>query len=61
MRAMQPYEQGCACFRLCSEYDARAFHLRLPVVTTRESPWYHYLSFGLPADACAFASQPVQL
>ena len=45
MRAMQPYEQGCACFRLCSEYDARAFHLRLPVVTTRESPWYHYLSF----------------
>ena len=33
----------CTCFRLCSEADARSFHLRLPVVRSRASPWHAYL------------------
>ena len=34
----------CSCFRLCSETDARSFHLRLPpLLQTQSSPWYSYL------------------
>ena len=35
----------CACFRLCSEKDARSFHLRVPTVSSRKSPWYSYLQW----------------
>ena len=38
---------SCSCFRLCSERDARSFHLRLPVVTSRASPWHAYVSAAI--------------
>ena len=33
----------CSCFSLCSEQDARSFHLRLPSVVATSSPWFTYL------------------
>jgi hypothetical protein len=35
--------EGCACFSLCHPDEVRAFFIRLPVVTTEDSPWYDYL------------------
>ena len=43
--ASPPHRPGCSCFRLCSERDARAFHLRLPSVENHASPWYAYLQW----------------
>lgn len=54
---------NCTCFRFCNETDVRSFHLRLPRVTSRPSPWHAYLStvYGkgaahkaLPIDLTSF-------
>lgn len=52
---------GCFCFSLCSEYDARSFHLRLPsIINTNSSPWFTYLEAvyneppALPVTLAAF-------
>ena len=58
-----PTHPGCSCFRLCSESDARSFHLRLPTVTAAaapSSPWSAYLQWvyrtpvALPIDLRRF-------
>ena len=55
-----PSHPGCSCFRLCSESDARSFHLRLPKIKTVASPWTRYLnwvyggSVSLPVDLRRF-------
>ena len=58
---MQATLHSCSCFKLCSEKDLRSFHLRLPKVTSRESPWFSYLSWvykdgriPLPVDLSTF-------
>jgi len=38
-----PPSASCSCFSLCSEADARRFHLRLPVAESAASPWAAYL------------------
>ena len=43
--ALASIAPNCSCFRLCSEEAARSFHLRLPLVTSRSSPWYPYLAW----------------
>ena len=56
-----PHRPHCFCFRLCSEIDARSFHLRLPTVSSLDSPWAAYLqwvygdtSLPLPIDLQQF-------
>ena len=50
-----PTPPGCSCFRLCSEGDARSFHLRLPTLVdgaaARPSPWMPYLRWVYGAGA----------
>ena len=42
----------CACFNLCNARSAAYFHLRLPIIHSRDdaSPWYDYLRFVYSSD-----------
>jgi hypothetical protein len=35
----------CECFSLCNNHSAVAFHLRLPIVQDKASPWHAYLDY----------------
>lgn len=41
---------SCSCFSLCNILDMSAFQLRLPIVRSKASPWYTYLTHVYSSD-----------
>jgi hypothetical protein len=35
---------GCSCFRMCTDEDVSFFHMHLPIVRSKLSPWVTYLN-----------------
>ena len=60
MQSLEISRPSCWCFHLCSHGDLAHFRARLPIVASRQSPWYRYLTtvYGgavpLPVDLSMF-------